>query len=246
MAQYSVNWSAQLASTVSTVPVGMCLVADADGVHYPATSANRASYGRTVGIAATAGDSNNPAVIMIEAGIVSAGVTGLAAGSESWVRASSSGGLERVTPGAGDDIVGKARADGSVQISPGVWDDSNCAGVMNAADKTKLDDIQRQGATTVIPGSNVINWGDKINTGSGTYSQVLASGANTFTFSNNVDGMAIMVKLTSDAGGSTVTWPGFVLWPGGTVPTQSSTGVDVYSFADIDGLIYGTVLQAFA
>lgn len=106
----------------------MCLVRVTDGTHLVGTTANRTTYGRCVGIAATAGDVSNPTVIMIETGIVEPSVTGLAVGAESWVRVSATGTLERVTPGGGDDIVGKAHADGSVQLSPGTWDSANYAG----------------------------------------------------------------------------------------------------------------------
>jgi hypothetical protein len=99
-----------------------------DGTHFAATTANRTTYGRTVGIAATAGDSATPVVQMIEVGIIPPSITGLAAGAVSWVRASAAGLLERVTPGAGDDIVGQAHADGSVQFLPGVFDSDNYAG----------------------------------------------------------------------------------------------------------------------
>ncbi len=99
-----------------------------NGTHFVATTANRASYGRAVGISATAGDLTVPVVQMIEAGIVPASITGLAAGAVSWVRVSAAGVLERVTPGSGDDIVGKAHADGSVQFAPGVFDSDNYAG----------------------------------------------------------------------------------------------------------------------
>lgn len=125
MARYSVNWSAQLASTSGSVPIGSCLVDDGTGAHLVATTANRTSYGRCVGIAASAGDITSPVVEMVETGIVPATITGLAAGAVSWVRVSTTGALERVTPGVGDDIVGKARADGSVAFVPGVWDSTN-------------------------------------------------------------------------------------------------------------------------
>ncbi len=65
---------------------------------------------------------------MIETGIVPASISGLATGTASWVRVSATGTLERVTPGSGDDIIGKAHADGSVQLHPGVWDSTNYAG----------------------------------------------------------------------------------------------------------------------
>jgi hypothetical protein len=128
MSQYSVDWHAKLNSSSGTVAVGKCLVRATDGTHYVGTTANRTTYGRCVGIASTAGDSATPVVVMIETGIVPAAITGLAVGTVSWVRVSSSGTLERVTPGSGDDIIGKAHADGSVQLQPGTWDSANYAG----------------------------------------------------------------------------------------------------------------------
>ena len=134
MATYSVNWSAILSSTSGSVVVGHCLcmgrdaVRNVEGTHYVATAANRALYGRTVGIATTEGDATNPVVVMIETGIVMPAVTGLAVGAVSWVRVSSAGALERCTPGVGDDIVGVSHADGSVQFAPGIWDWTNYAG----------------------------------------------------------------------------------------------------------------------
>lgn len=128
MASYSVNWSARLASTSGPVAVGMCLVQTSAGTHLIATTANRATYGRAMGIAATAGDAATPVVEMVEAGIVPASIAWLPVGLESWVRVSSTGTLERCTPGVGDDIVGKAHTDGSVQFHPGVWDSDNYSG----------------------------------------------------------------------------------------------------------------------
>jgi hypothetical protein len=74
------------------------------------------------------------------------------------------------------------------------------------------------------------------------HTKTLAAGANTFTFSNQGSGLCIIVRLTSDGGGSTVTWP-TVLWPGGVAPTQTATGVDVYTFVHDGTDIYGSVVQ---
>ena len=143
MATYSVNWSAVLSSVSGEVAVGMCLVQNSAGTHLVGTTANRASYGRCIGIAASAGagDTGTPTVRMIEAGPVPASITGLATGTASWVRVSSLGVLERVTPGVGDDIIGKAHADGSVQLNPGVWDSTNFAGGGSGGDATLPIDL---------------------------------------------------------------------------------------------------------
>lgn len=39
-----------------------------------------------------------------------------------------------------------------------------------------------------------------------------------------------------------VTWP-TVSWPGGTPPTQTASGVDVYTFVNDGSTIYGSVVQ---
>lgn len=77
---------------------------------------------------------------------------------------------------------------------------------------------------------------------SNVFTKTLAAGANTFTFSNAASGMVISVRLTSDGGGSTVTWP-TVKWAGGAPPTQTSTGTDVYTFVHDGTDIYGSVVQ---
>jgi hypothetical protein len=72
------------------------------------------------------------------------------------------------------------------------------------------------------------------------------SANTTFTFSNTTDGQTIVVAITNTSGTATVTWPGTVQWPGGNVPTQTVNGTDVYTFVDILGTIYGSVLQNFS
>lgn len=72
------------------------------------------------------------------------------------------------------------------------------------------------------------------------FAKTLASGANAITFSSTSDGQTIVVALTGAA--STVTWPS-IKWPGGTAPTQTASGTDVYTFVDQNGTIYGSVVQ---
>lgn len=78
---------------------------------------------------------------------------------------------------------------------------------------------------------------------SAVHTKSLASGANTFTFSNASSGRVIIVRVTSNAGGSTVTWP-TVKWRGGAAPTQSTPSkTDVYTFFHDGTSIYGSVEQ---
>lgn len=73
--------------------------------------------------------------------------------------------------------------------------------------------------------------------------KTLAAGANTFTFANQASGMVIVVRVTGAA--STLTWP-TVKWAGGAAPTQTASGIDVYTFVHDGTSIYGSVVQAMA
>lgn len=119
------------------------------------------------------------------------------------------------------------------------------AGSMSSADKAKLDGIQTQGASRNLnagAGTLDIDWSL-----SSTFTKTLAAGGNTFTFSNATDGQVIVVALTSDAGGITVSWTDpsgvTIKWAGGAAPTQTSTGIDVYTFVRMGSTIYGSVVQ---
>lgn len=111
------------------------------------------------------------------------------------------------------------------------------AGSMSAADKTKLDNMQPEGAAFPVL-AMAIDWA-----ASSVFTKTLAAGANTFTFSNATSGRMITVRVTGAA--STLTWP-TVKWPGGVAPTQTASGTDVYTFVHDGTNIYGSVVQAMA
>jgi uncharacterized protein YjiK len=72
------------------------------------------------------------------------------------------------------------------------------------------------------------------------------SANTTFSFANNANGDRITVAITNTASNYTVTWPGGVLWPGGAAPTQTiGAKTDIYSFIQIAGVIYGSVVQNY-
>jgi hypothetical protein len=127
MATHATVWSGLLSSAESSISVGYLVVLDGDTFKI-ATTANRASYGRVVGVAITAADATARSFEYQVAGVVPAATSGLAAGTVSWVRASATGTFERCTPGSGDDLVGKCNAAGDVVLSLGAWDSSNYAG----------------------------------------------------------------------------------------------------------------------
>lgn len=115
---------------------------------------------------------------------------------------------------------------------------SGNAGSMSAADKTKLDGLQTQGSAVAM-GALDIDW----SAGS-VFTKTLAAGATTFTFSNASSGKVIVVRVTSATAPSTstLTWP-TVRWAGGTAPTQTPSGTDVYTFVHDGTNIYGSVVQ---
>lgn len=73
--------------------------------------------------------------------------------------------------------------------------------------------------------------------------KTLDAGAQVFTFANAVDGDLIIVEVTGAS--SSLTWP-TVKWPGGTPPTQTTSGTDIYTFVMRGSTIYGSVQQAMA
>lgn len=88
--------------------------------------------------------------------------------------------------------------------------------------------------TTVTPTASDIDW-----SAGNVFTKTLASGTNSITFSNAADGQTIQVVFTGSGAGSTIaTWP-TIKWPGGTIPTQTSLGTDVYEFVKAGSTIYG-------
>ncbi len=79
-----------------------------------------------------------------------------------------------------------------------------------------------------------IDWG-----AGNVFTRNLVTGANTFTFSNMLDGQEIVVRCLG-FGDSTVDF-GAVEWPGGVAPTQSPGGISVYRFTVDNAAVYGVM-----
>lgn len=83
----------------------------------------------------------------------------------------------------------------------------------------------------------------------GNFITATLNGNATFTFSNAQAGAhAFTLVLTNDAtAGRTILWPASVRWPGGTVPTRTTTAnrTDVYTFFTVDSgtVWYGNLAQ---
>ncbi len=77
-----------------------------------------------------------------------------------------------------------------------------------------------------------------------TFKTRTLSANSTFTLTNPVDGKVIIVPILNTVGNFTVTWVGVDHWQGtgGSAPVQTIGAVrDVYTFAAIDGVVYGSV-----
>lgn len=69
------------------------------------------------------------------------------------------------------------------------------------------------------------------------------SANTTFTFTGNISGQTIVVRLTNTASNYTVTWP-TVRWVGATAPTMSPGAVsDIYTFVYDGSNFYGSAVQ---
>lgn len=121
MATHSTVWSGLLSAAASSMAVGTCIVPDGSGTWVAATTANRTSYGRTVGVAITASSSTGRSFEYQVAGRVANSITRLGTGTATWVIASATGTLERsASPTASDDIVGYCETTGDLHLCPGV------------------------------------------------------------------------------------------------------------------------------
>lgn len=148
MSTHATTWFGVLYSGETAISAGMAVVTNGT-TYLPATTANRATYGRSVGVAITAASTSSPSFEYQVAGLLPNSLSGLGAGSVSWVRVSATGYLERCTPASGDDIVGKCLATGDVVITPGVWDSNNYTG--SATSMSGYFDVRDYGA--------VADWG---------------------------------------------------------------------------------------
>lgn len=127
---YSFVLSAQVVPT-STISAGQLMVL-ASGTYLPATSSNRALYGRSEACALTSygGASATGFIQVQQAGTLDASLTGLGTGAASWVRCSAAGIAERFTPvnAGSSDVIGWCETDGRVHLLFGVLTETMLVG----------------------------------------------------------------------------------------------------------------------
>jgi len=61
------------------------------------------------------------------------------------------------------------------------------------------------------------------------------TGSTTISLANVPGGMAVFAVVEITNGGSSVSWPGSVKWPGGSAPVLTTSGVDVISLYTRNG-----------
>ena len=87
--------------------------------------------------------------------------------------------------------------------------------------------------------ASAIDWA----TGTSFYKTLAVN--TTFTFANTLPGQSVVVSVTNTTGNFTVTWPVTVKWPNDSIPVQSiGARTDIYSFRNINGIVYGSVAQS--
>ena len=117
---YAISLTPRLNAAGGAVALGDVLVQQSDGTMKVSTTANRGTR-RSSGISLGVAAGGLSALQMQSVGDVSPTVSGLGAGTASWVRVSSTGRLERVTtPSGSDDVCGWAETDGTVHLLFGI------------------------------------------------------------------------------------------------------------------------------
>ena len=134
-----------------------------------------------------------------------------------------------------DTLKGKASGDA---ITTKRWSIDNTTGNIMTSGSIKAVNGVIAGAPSAIADS-VIDW-----SAAPTFTKTIGA-AQRLVFSNLVEGQVINVVITS-SGSYSVTWVSTVSWPdGGTVPTQTASGKDIYTFMRVGGVTYGAVRQNF-
>lgn len=125
----------------------------------------------------------------------------------------------------------------AAQMAAHTFKGNNTGSTANASDLTAIQLSNELIIAAQAISSTDIDWA----TGN-VFTKTLAANT-TFTFSNNVSGQTIIVRLTNTASNYTVTWP-TVRWAAGTPPTMTvGAKSDIYTFVYDGSNIYGSAVQ---
>ena len=143
MATHATVWYGLMSLAASSLAVGTAVVKAGDE-YLPATTANRTTYGRAVGIAKTEADASNRTFEYQVAGVLTSSLSGVGTGTAGdYVIVAADGSLTRTaSPGGSDDIIGTCPGtSGDVVVQP-------CASPGGGA-ATVADDIAKQGGSDI-------------------------------------------------------------------------------------------------
>ena len=136
-------------------------------------------------------------------------------------------------------------ATGIVQMSSGTASVSTALANGTTATTQAINDTSTKVATTayVTPATSAVSALEIDWDAARTFTKTLTTGS-TFTWGTSthapVDGETIVLVITNSGGAQAITWP-TVKWSGGTKPTATAY-VDVYTFIDVGGTIYGSAV----
>lgn len=120
-------------------------------------------------------------------------------------------------------------------------------GESGASVRTKLNDtidLVNAAPTTYEPISNQLAIAASDIDWDVTHSFKTLAANTVFTFSNAADARTITVAIINTVGNYTVTWPAGIKWVGGVAPTQTiGAKTDIYTFTQMNSIIYGTAVQ---
>ena len=151
--------------------------------------------------------------------------------------------LQGLVPASGGGTTNFLRADGTFAIPPGTGVTSVAVTAPAAVFSATGSPITTSGTIALSIQSTQTISSTSIDWSTGSLFTKTLSANTTFTFTGNVSGQTIVVRLTNTASNYTVTWP-TVRWSGGTAPTMSIGAVsDVYTFIYDGSNFYGSAVQ---
>jgi hypothetical protein len=145
-------------------------------------------------------------------------------------------------------------AAGSVDVISFIWDGSVYYGSYEIAGPTgATGPTGPSGATGVFSGTvdNLVGGFETVTTAidwAKAYHAKNLTGDTTFTFSNAANNMTIVIALVGDTVDRNMTWPSGIKWasPSGDYGVVKASKYNLYTFTQINSVLYGAVLKDMA